>query len=75
MVTAPGESAIYRDARYGPTFGNGWDYIAPYANRDNNSYTKFGSYYPVPSGVQDPFTVLAGTQNFSPDDWEVFYLG
>lgn len=76
VVTVPGVSAIYRDARYGPTFGDGWDLcIAPYANRYNDSYTKFGSYYPAQSGVQGPFTVLVGTQYFSPDDWEVFYLG
>ncbi|KAL9961743.1 hypothetical protein ACROYT_G030749 [Oculina patagonica] len=68
--------AIYRYSGYGPTFGHGWDiYIADNANNNNNSYTSFGSAYSVPSGVQSSSTILAGTYNFSPDDWEVFYLG
>ena len=42
---------------------------------DIRSHTGFGLHrtYTVPSGVKDPFTILAGTRNFSPDDWEVFY--
>ena len=38
---------------------------------------EFGEYgaYGVPDGVNSPFTILAGTRTFSPDDWEVFYLG
>ena len=45
------------------------------ANSNTNSYTNFGSYYSVPSGVQDKETILAGTNSFTPDEVEVFYLG
>ena len=77
MVTKPSR-AIYRDSGYGPTFGDGHDiYIADNANSNAKSYADLGQYndYHVPSGVHDPFTILAGTEYFSPDDWEVFYLG
>ena len=77
MVKSPGQFAIYRNPDYGPIFGAGNDiYIVSNANIINsNSYTHFGQSYTPPSGVQDPNTVLAGTRRFSPDDWEVFYLG
>ncbi|KAL9966928.1 hypothetical protein ACROYT_G025071 [Oculina patagonica] len=83
MVARP-EYAIYRGTGpnfsncYCPTFGKGHDiHIVDNANTLPESYTDFGQFnvYSVPSGVQDPFTVLAGTNKFSPDDWEVFYLG
>ena len=70
--------ATYRVLSYGPTFGYGWDiHIAHNANSNNNSYTDFGEFndYPVPSGVQDKYTILAGTNSFTPDEVEVFYLG
>ena len=70
--------AIYRYSGYGPTFGGGHDIkIADNANSNTNSYTNFGesNYYSVPSGVQNSYTVLAGTRNFTPDEVEVFYLG
>ena len=67
--------AIYRSSSYGPTFGAGHQiYIANNANSNTNSYTNFGTYYSVPSGVQDKKTILAGTYNFTPDEVEVFYL-
>lgn len=83
MVTRP-EYAIYRGTgpkfsnSYCPTFGKGHDiHIVDNANTLPESYTDFGEFnvYSVPSGVQDPFTILAGTNKFSPVDWEVFYLG
>jgi len=77
MVTNPSR-AIYKRSGYGPTFGNGWDiYIANNANSNTNSYSDFGesNTYSVPSGVQDQYTILAGTRNFTPDEVEVFYLG
>ena len=75
MVTKP-SYAIYRYSSYGPTFGGGHDiYIANNANSNTNSYTNFGTYYSVPSGVKDKRTILAGTYNFTPDEVEVFYLG
>ena len=75
MVTSP-SYAIYKNSGYGPTFGNGWDiYIANNANSNTNSYANFGSYYSVPSGVQDRKTILAGSYKFTPDEVEVFYLG
>ena len=73
MVTTP-QLAIYKYKEYGLTFGGGWDiYIADYANDNENSYNNPSSYK-LPEAAQDPTTILAGTQNFSPDDWEVFYL-
>ena len=65
--------AIYRDQGYGPTFG--WDiYISNNSNSNNDSYTHF-NYYETPKGANKPTTILSGTLQFSPDDWEVFYLG
>ena len=74
MVRKP-SNAIYRHSGYGPIFGHGWDiFIANNANSNQNSYTYFGHSYSLPSGVHDQSTLLAGTQTFTPDDWEVFYL-
>jgi len=75
MVTNP-TYAIYRYSSYGPTFGGGHDiYIANNANSNTHSSTTFGSFYSIPGGVQDRYTILAGTQTFKPDEVEVFYLG
>ena len=75
MVTRPSR-AIYKFSGYGPTFGGGHNInIKNNANSKTNSYTKFGTYYSVPSGVQDKNTILAGTYQFTPDEVEVFYLG
>lgn len=70
MVLEPTQ-AIYKNIKYGPTFGNGWDiYILNNASSNNKSYTNLGRYghYKPPDEVQDPKTILAGTHNFSPDD-------
>ncbi|XP_066023558.1 uncharacterized protein [Pocillopora verrucosa] len=70
-----GKNAIYKDSTHGPTFGSGRDiYIADNANSNNNSFT-VPSDFETPKGANEPTTILAGTQHFSPDDWEVFYLG
>ena len=67
--------AIYRYQGYGPTFGNGWDiYISDNSNSNNDSHT-YLSNYETPKGANKPTTILSGTLFFSPDDWEVFYLG
>ena len=74
-VTNP-STAIYSQSTYGPTFGGSHDInIADHANSNTNSYTHFGQSYSVPSGVQDKNTILAGTNYFTPDEVEVFYLG
>ena len=58
---------------FGPVFG--YDiYIDNNANSNSRSYADLGSYYPAPAAVQDPDTILAGTERFSPDEVEVFYL-
>ena len=70
MVKIP-QCAIYRHKFFGPTFGRGHQiYIAGYANSKSFSYTDFGEYntYSVPSGVQDSYTILAGSRIFTPDD-------
>ena len=67
--------AIYKHPANGPTFGPGTDiYISDNANSNNNSYTHL-HYYETPKGANTPATILSGTPHFSPDDWEVFYLG
>ena len=71
-VRRPG-GAIYRASWYGPVFGLDI-IIANNANSNSNSYARLGWYYPAPAAVQNPKTILAGTENFSPDEVEVFYL-
>ena len=76
MVANP-SYAIVRWSGCGPTFGNGDDiHISNNANSNTGSYTDFGQHnaYSVPSGVQDQYTILAGTRNFTPDEVEVFHL-
>ena len=69
------QSAIYRLSTYGPTFGRGYDiFISDKADSNKKSLAAFGLTYPAPSGVQDPLTLLAGSDYFTPDEWEVFYL-
>jgi len=77
MVTNPSR-AIYRHSSYGPTFGGGNGiFIANNANSNTNSFSDFGkyNYYSVPSGVQNQYTILAGSRKFTPEEVEVFYLG
>ena len=71
------DGAIYRGSGYGPVFGSvfGSDIsIANYANSNSDSYARLGWAYPAPAAVQNPKTILAGTEYFSPDEVEVFYL-
>ena len=57
----------------GPWFG--YDiYIANNANSNSFSYARLDLSYPAPAAVQNPNTILAGTEYFSPDEVEVFYL-
>ncbi|KAL9962013.1 hypothetical protein ACROYT_G031066 [Oculina patagonica] len=76
MVKKP-QYAIYRHSGFGPTFGGGHDiYITDNANNNTYSYTNRESSYSIPSGVQDGRTILDGAHDrFTPDNWEVFYLG
>ena len=67
------DEAIYRGSEFGPRFGADI-YIANNANNNSKSYARLGRYYPTPAAVQDPTTILAGTEYFSPDEVEVFYL-
>ena len=76
MVAKPKEAIVKIPTR-GPVFGDGYDiYITHNANTNRKSYSEFSQYnsYHVPSGVQDSYTLLAGTRQFTPDDYEVFYL-
>ena len=66
--------AINRRSDYGPRFGVDMIAIADQANRNKFSRAYLYLAYPAPSGVRDPQTILAGSYNFTPDDWEVFYL-
>ena len=67
------DGAIYRWSWSGPRFGDDID-IANNANSNRVSYAGLGRFYPAPAAVQDPDTILAGTEFFSPDEVEVFYL-
>ena len=65
--------AIYRSSYYGPRFDSGV-FIVDNADSNSNSRARLGHRYSVPPAVQDRYIVLAGTENFSPDEVEVFYL-
>ena len=65
--------AIHRASWYGPWFGLDI-VIVNNANRNSRSYAGLGVYYPAPAAVQNRYTILAGTERFSPDEVEVFYL-
>ena len=67
------EGAIGRWSGYGPMFGANI-IIHNNANSNNNSVASIGWFYPAPAAVQDKYTILAGTERFSPDEVEVFYL-
>ena len=67
------DGAIYRASGYGPWFGYDID-IANNANSNSYSFARLGRFYPAPAAVQDKYTILAGSENFSPDEVEVFYL-
>ena len=65
--------AIYRGSGSGPVFG--FDIIiANNANSSSYSVARLGGSYSAPAAVQDQYTILAGTEYFSPDEVEVFYL-
>ena len=65
--------AIYRWSGFGPVFGDDIG-IVNNANSKNSSVARLVWYYPTPAAVQDRYTILAGTEFFSPDEVEVFYL-
>ena len=65
--------AIYRSSSYGPLFGY-HVYIVDNADSTGNSRALLSYHYSVPPTVNDWSTVLAGTEYFSPDEVEVFYL-
>ena len=66
---------MYRCNTRGPTFGNGHDiYISDGSGNNQNSYTRCGYTYTIPSGYStgDCGFFTEGF-NFSPTDVEVFY--
>ena len=65
--------AILRISSSGPRFA-GNVYIVDNADSNDDSRAYLGWIYPAPPAVQTPLTVLAGTEYFSPDEVEVFYL-
>ena len=67
------DRAIYRGSGSGPAFGHDI-FIANKANINSFSYVDLGSAYRAPAAVQNPKTILAGTEHFSPDEMDVFYL-
>ena len=72
MVQVPSK-AILNVAHVGPTFGES-DLRIDRRSRPSNSSTKnFGEYYQTPDGNVNS-NILAGTEEFQPDEVEVFYL-
>ena len=67
------DGAIYRWSGSGPVFGIDIK-IVNNANSNSNSFARLVWSYPAPAAVQNPYTILAGTYYFSPDEVEVFYL-
>ena len=74
VMTEKKRKAIHKHSYYGPKFGTDL-VICLDAENKKNSKARLGSRYSVPPGVHYPLTVLAGTEYFSPDEVEVFYLG
>ena len=65
--------AIEKSSYYGPNFGQ--DLVIDVEDsRKSTSEASLGRYYSVPPSVKDGLKILAGTQYFSPDEVEVFYL-
>ena len=67
--------AMYRCNTRGPTFGGGHDiYISDGSGNNQNSYTRCGYTYTIPSGYSyGDCGFFTGGSNFSPTDVEVFY--
>ena len=62
--------AIYCNATYGPTFGNGHDlHIANYAPQNNSSYTN-GMAYPL----ETIYELNKGVKNFTAKNYEVYQI-
>ena len=74
VMTDKKNKAIHRHSRFSPKFGDDLViYCDPVKRKDSNA--RLGFRYSIPPGVHDRLTVLAGTQFFSPDEVEVFFLG
>ena len=67
------KKAIYRDSYYGPKFGDNFVIYLDAVNIQD-SKAGLGTWYSVPAAVQNRRTVLAGTEYFSLNEVEVFYL-
>ena len=65
--------AIHRGSYNGPRFSSDV-FIRDNADSNSNSRARLGNVYSVPPAVKNEYTVLAGTEYFSPDEVEVFYL-
>ena len=66
-------NAMYRCSNYGPTFGGHDIYISDNALSNQNSRTRCGYTYSVPSGYSaGNCGFFTGAQYFTPTDIEVF---
>ena len=71
--------AIYRLSSYGPTFGEGHDLlIVNNAGSLSYSFTNFGFSYNLPLGYTyrqtNTYSLLGGSEYFTPSEVEVLYL-
>ena len=73
VVPGNEQYAIYCHPGYGPTFGGGHDiYIADNANGNRQSYSNLAGYYRVHPRTRTRNALLAGSENFTPTEIEVF---
>lgn len=68
------EEAMYDCSNYGPTFGQHDINISDNALSNQNSYTRCGSTFSVPTGYSTgDCGFFTGALHFNPSDIEVFY--
>ena len=67
--------AIQRHSSFGPKFSNDLIIYCDLQRKQESKARFLGTRYPIPPGVHYPLKVLAGTEVFSPDEVEVFFLG
>ncbi|XP_078354270.1 uncharacterized protein LOC144638853 [Oculina patagonica] len=71
LVAGKEGNAIWCHSGFGPVFGNGCDLVIANAPNSNNCSVKLNTSYQCPTG-QNATTFLAGNQNFTVSEMEVF---
>jgi len=71
LIAGQEEKAIYCSKGYGPVFGSGHDLFIASSPNSNYCSTSLNATYQCPAG-QGATTFLAGNQNFTVSEMEVF---